>query len=289
MKRFVTYFLPLTLICLCGCEQKEHQPPPVERISLAVRFFTSMENQDAATAVIQGRNILARDTSQNHVLTLVSIQESNHAIANAQRKLNEGKIARVPHRCAQDPARPCEQCSALDIIENALLNYPDNNILKNTRYKLLELLHAESYFREMDRATSSAAITEARETIESGLFRNMTPQLTAYLNFCREREQLLAARERAASQAAREAASRDAAAAAADDERRSEEDSRHSDATAAEGQESQRMRDAAGPVPFEDQLEAASDAADKAKAEDARREAEAVRFLQQNSSGNDGE
>ncbi len=284
MKKFVTYFLPLILFCLCGCERKEHPAPPVERVALTVRFFSSMEKRDSAAAVIQGRNILARDASQNHILTLVSIQESNHAIANAQRRLNAGKIARVQHRCAQDPARPCAQCSALDIIENALARYPDNSILKNTRYKLLELLNAERYFREMDLATTSAAITEARETIESGLFRNMTPELTAFLNLCKAREAALAARERAASRETREAARSDAAEAEVSDARRSQEDARHSEATAAESQVSQQMRDAAGPVPFEDQLEAASSAADRAKEEDARREAESERFLQQNSS-----
>ena len=284
MKRFfAAYFLPLILICLCGCEQKKHQAPPLERISLVVRFFSSMEKQDSAAAVIQGRNIHARDTSQNHILTLISIQESNNAIANAQKKLNAGKITRIPHRCNQDPARPCEQCSALDIIENALQKYPDNSILKNTRYKLMELRHAERYFREMDQAATSAAITEARETIESGLFRNNTPELTAYLNRCRAKEETLAARERQLSQETREKARSDADAARISDVRRSQEDSRHSAATAAESQESQRMRDAAGPVPFEDHLEAASDAADRAKAEDARREAETLQFMQQNS------
>ena len=214
MKHFVLItLLSITVALLCGCENKKHTPPPVERVALVVRFFNSMKNKDSAAAVRQGQNIYSIDRSQNNVRTLVHLQESNEAIVEAQKFIDNSNIN-----------------AAIGVVVKTLALYPQNNTLENARSKLRQLRNAEHLLAAMQKARTSSAMSSARSAAETGLSQNITPQLQKYF----EDYKLLEAKQ-------------------------SEYERKHT----------------------VDSLEAASAAAEKAKAEDAAREAENIRFMQQ--------
>ncbi len=214
MKNFILITILSTVAALlCGCEDKKHTPPPVERVGLVVRFFNSMKNKDSASAVRQGQNIYSIDRTQNNVRTLVHLQESNEAIIDAQKLIDKNNIN-----------------GALGVIVRTLALYPQNNTLENARAKLRQLRNAEPLLAAMQKARSSSAMSSARSAAETGLSQNITPELNKYFENYKLKEAKQAEFER-----------------------------KHTT----------------------DSLEAASAAAEKAKAEDAAREAENIRFMQQ--------
>lgn len=236
MKHLLTNFLTITLLfALCGCERRSaHTPPPVERLSLVIRFFNSIKDKDSNTAVIQGKKIFALDNTQNHVAELISIQESNSTVGDAQFYLGKRNVA-----------------MAQKVITDAQKKYPDNEVLKRSALKLRELSNAKKYFYEMDKARSSAAMSNARETMETGLSENMTPELIAYLEEYKKRENAVAQREQINTQAAMEAATLAAEKAKAEDSKREEENLRMQKEMSQLSQQSENMRRDAGNVPFE--------------------------------------
>ncbi|MBE6356255.1 MAG: hypothetical protein E7058_03980 [Lentisphaerae bacterium] len=201
---------------------------------MVVRFFKSVENKNSDSAVIQGKKIFALDETQNHVATLVSIQESNSTIADAQFYLVRGKIA-----------------NAQKVIEKSRHIYPDNDVLKRSAIKLAELRNAEKYFSAMDNARGSAAMSDAREMTETGLSENMTPELIEYLRQYELREKAVAQKEQINTQAAMEAATQAAEKAKAADALREQENLRMHQELNQLAQKSESMRRNAGDVPFE--------------------------------------
>jgi len=201
---------------------------------MVVRFFNSMEKGESGTAVRQGEKLLALNPGRTHIQTLISIQESNEAIRNAQRHLDRRRIN-----------------TALQKINDALKTYPDNDVLRRSRIKLTELTNAEKYFREMDRAKTASAMNEARETIESGLSNNHTPKLREYLLACEDIEKGLALKEQQNTQASLEAASAAAEKAKAEDAAREAENIRFMEDMAKMTDAGEKMRQEAGEVPFE--------------------------------------
>lgn len=234
MKKILTYILPLSLILICGCERKEHTPPPVERVALTTDFFKSAGENRSADAVFYGKTILRRNPSFNHVQSLISIHESNEAMGKAQLYLDQGKVN-----------------EAYNVVFKALKLYPDNEVLKRTRRKIEQLKSAEAYFAEIKRARSAAAISEARETIQSGLSLNMTPELQTYLARQARRERLLTRKEQQNTLAVLEEASKAAEKAKEEDAAREAENIRFMEEMADMSEEGQKMREEAGPVPFD--------------------------------------
>ncbi|MBE6377769.1 MAG: hypothetical protein E7051_02995 [Lentisphaerae bacterium] len=235
MKNFILFTMLATAVALlCGCEDKKHTPPPMERVSLVVRFFNSMKYKDSSAAVRQGQNIFSLDRSQNNVRTLIHIQESNEAVVEAQKLIDSGNIN-----------------GALGIIVKTLALYPQNNTLENARAKLRQLRNAEQLLAAMQKARSSSAMSSARSAAETGLSRNMTPQLQKYFENYKLKEAKQAEFERKHTANSLEAASAAAEKAKAEDAAREAENIRFMQAMAEKTAIGEQMRKDAGEVPFE--------------------------------------
>ena len=238
MDRIFTLIIVSALLLAAGCKQEKHTPPPVEKIALTVRFFESMQNGNSAAAVRQGKNIFNLDRSQNHVSTLISIQESNETIVAAQKLLNSGKVIQ-----------------ALALINNALKNYPENNVLRRSKIKLEELKNAGKYLTAMTRARTAAAMNSARETASIGLSANRTAKLQKFFDDYEVLEQKMAKLEQQKTQDSLEAASAAAEKAKAEDARREAENLRFMQEIEKMSGEGEKMRQSARDIPFEQEQE----------------------------------
>lgn len=234
MKKIFLYISIASFIFFCGCERRKHTPPPTEEISLTVRFFNSMAKHDSATAVRQGIKIYNLDRSQNHVYTLVTIQESNEAVSMAQKFIDEGNIEK-----------------ALDVIEKARKQYPQNNTLEIARTKLRQLRNAPALLSAMINARTYSAMSGARSAAETGLSQNMTPELYAFFRSYEQKEQIVAQQERKKTRDTLEAASSAAEKAKAEDARREAENLRFIEEMERKTREGEQMRQDAGAIPFE--------------------------------------
>ena len=234
MEKSILYIAIISSAFFCGCEQQPHNKPPVERIALTVRFFNSMAKHDSQAAVRQGTNIFNLDKSQNHVHTLVSIQESNEAISSAQKLVDAGRID-----------------DALAVIEKARQLYPQNNALENARTKLRQLRNAPKLLMAMKNAKTFSSMSGARSAAETGLSQNLTPAMIELFRRYEEKEQLTAKRERQHTSNTLEAASSAAERAKAEDARREAENLRFMEEMERKSRESEQMRRDAGEVPFE--------------------------------------
>ena len=228
----ITFLAAVTL--LCGCERKPHTPPPVERVALVVRFFNSMENKNFASAVRQGYNIFNLDRSQNNVQTLIYLQESNDAVIEAQKLIDQNKVN-----------------EALPVIEKALKLYPQNNTLESARIRLRQLRNAEYLLASMKKARSSSAMSSARSAAETGLSQNITPQLQAFFDNYKQLEAKQADFERKHTADSLEAATTAAEKAKAEDAAREAENLHFMQEMAKKTAISEKMRKDAGSVPFE--------------------------------------
>ncbi|MBR7131713.1 MAG: hypothetical protein IKC82_07005 [Lentisphaeria bacterium] len=233
MNKFITIPI-ITILLAAGCGKSEHPDPPVERVGLAVRFFKSMAKRDAGIAVRQGKNLLALDRSQNNIRTMIAIQESNQAIADAQKLLDEGKVDQ-----------------ALQVIDRRLQEFPDNYALAGTRAKLRQLRNAEKLLNDMKRARNAAAMSGARSAAETGLSQNTTTKLADFFRKYEAKEKKIAALERKNTQASLDAASDAAERAKAEDARREAENLAFMQEMAEKTGESEKMRKEAGGVPFD--------------------------------------
>ena len=92
MKRIFAHICFLPLVIFCGCERKEHTPPPAERVALTVSFFKNAEEKNSDLAVYFGSAIYNMNKNRSHIRSLISIQESNEAVAQAQRMLDQNKV-----------------------------------------------------------------------------------------------------------------------------------------------------------------------------------------------------
>ncbi|MBO7328928.1 MAG: hypothetical protein J6W00_09180 [Lentisphaeria bacterium] len=230
----VTITFLAVFFLLCGCERKPHTPPPVERVALVVRFFDSIKNKDYPSAVRQGYNIFNLDRNQNNVQTLIYLQESNEAVIEAQKLIDQGKVNQ-----------------ALAVIERALKLYPQNNTLESSRAKLRQLRNAEYLIASMKKARSSSAMISARSAAETGLSQNVTPQLQAFFDNYKLLEAEKADFERKHTADSLEAASAAAEKAKAEDAAREAENIRFMQEMAKKSAISEKMRKDAGSIPFE--------------------------------------
>ena len=181
MKIFLQYnwlCVAAASLFLAGCG-KEHPAPPSERNELVIRFFDSMKNHDAAAASEQGMKLQAMDSGNDYVSKLVTIQQSNLYVDQAQKALNAGDIS-----------------GAIAALEAGLKRYPLNHTLAQLRSRLRTLKQAPGLLQAMRTAESTAAKSAALSAATAALAGNMTPELTAYFDAFRAGIAAEAERER---------------------------------------------------------------------------------------------
>ncbi len=162
-----------------GCG-KSYPAPPSERNSLILRFFDSMSRGDAAAASEQGAKLRAMDPSNDYIIKLITVQQSNAFLQKAQGEINAGNIDR-----------------ALEFLDEGVKAYPANRELARQRGKVRQLRHAKMLLEGMETAKNSAEMAAALTAASTGLSSNMTPKLRDYFDGYRRRIET-AAREEAA-------------------------------------------------------------------------------------------
>ena len=221
------------MLTWCGCK-KPHPKPPTERLALTARFFRSIASSDSAAAVRQGRKLYALAPEQDYILRLISIQESNDAVANAQNLIRQGRIN-----------------EALPIVAAAVKQYPHNRMLVSSYPKISQLRNAEKLLSAMNRAKNGAAMRGARIAARAGLSRNITPELQNFLDEYRKKENATTRAERAQALAAGKLADADARKAAEAEKLRAADEKIFQHATAEKSAKGERARQEAGAVPFD--------------------------------------
>lgn len=156
------YLLPLIFLTVAGCSV-EVPPPPVERNDLVVRFFRSLRNNSTDSAIMQGEKLYVMDKRNYFIMKLVSIQQANSYIRQAQSHLNSGDLA-----------------SALKTIESGIRRFPENGELHKQHDKLRKLRHAERHFIAMRTAPNPTAMTSALAAAQAGLEGIESAQLNAF-------------------------------------------------------------------------------------------------------------
>lgn len=165
--RSVFFIFPLLLI-ISGCG-KDIPPPPVERNDLVVRFFRSLRNSGGEAAAVQGEKIYAMDKRNYFILDLISIQQANGCLLEAQGYLNAGKLE-----------------SAIAVIRKGLRRFPQNRELHRQHDRLRKLRHAEKLFIAMRSAPNQAAMNSALIAARTGLSGIESPKLNTYFSNYRE-------------------------------------------------------------------------------------------------------
>lgn len=235
MKNFIIYLNLAVLVCtFCGCS-KPHRKPPTERLALTVRFFDSIAAKDSATAVRQGQKLYDMDNSQDYILRLIGIQESNEAIYKAQQLVRKGKIT-----------------AAITVIEAAKKQYPQNQTLNAALIQIKGLKDAEKVFARMRNAGNASAMSGALTAAKDRLFRNRTPALEKYFQRYEQQLALTKKREERAVSQAEKRADADAKRASADDQKRQAAEQKFKQDTTQKTAEGEKLRQDAGDIPFED-------------------------------------
>lgn len=160
--KYLLSFLFTAVLFFSGCSP-EVPPPPVERNDLVVRFFRSLRNNAGETAALQGEKLYAMDKRNYFLLKLVSIQQANSYIHNAQRALNGGNLPQ-----------------AIRELESGLRRFPDNAELHRQLDKLRKLRQAERLFIAMKSAPNPAAMNSALAAAQAGLQGIESPELNKY-------------------------------------------------------------------------------------------------------------
>ena len=236
MKNFIFYFSITALLCVfCGCSEKPHKKPPTEKLALTVRFFDSIAAGKSDVAVRQGQKLYDTDNSQDFILRLIAIQESNEAVGNAQKLIRRGKIA-----------------EAVNIIDAAKKQYPKNQTLDAALIQVKELRDAEKLFRSMRNAKNASAMRSARIAAKARLSRNQTPALAKYFENYEKLEKFTEIQERTAVARAEKQASSAAAQASAADRRREGSNRQFQQSSSQQVAEGEKLRNEAGDIPFED-------------------------------------
>ncbi|MCI5778683.1 MAG: hypothetical protein MR051_02530 [Lentisphaeria bacterium] len=234
MKKFIAIFiLALLLTGSTGCG-KPHRRLPADKLALTVRFFRSIEAADPAAAARQGRKLYAMDPRQDFILRLISIQESNEAVGNAQKLIRQGRIN-----------------EALPIVAAAAKQYSHNRTLVSTYPKLTQLRNAETLLAAMNRARTASAMRGARIAARAGLSRNLTPSLKDHLAKYEKLEQDTARKENEKLQDAGKKAADAARQSMTADRQREEAEQKFQQNTSEKTAEGERVRRDAGSVPFE--------------------------------------
>ena len=162
---------------LCGCG-KEHKAPPLERNQLVVRFFNSLSNDQSEAAALQGRKLMALDPSNENIVHLVEIQESNATVFKAQKAINAGEIDR-----------------AVEILNEGIAKYPDNRSLTRLRAQVRQLRLAKKLLEGMEIVSNPESMSSALTAASTGLAANISPKLDKYF---KEYEKRIEAAEAAA-------------------------------------------------------------------------------------------
>jgi hypothetical protein len=230
---FTLLFFTGVITILCGCG-REHKAPPTEKLALTTRFFRSIADNQPAQAVRQGRNLYALDKQQESILRLISIQESNEAVVNAQKLIRQGRIN-----------------EALPIVAAAAKQYPHNRMLVSAYPKLVQLRNAEKLLLAMKNAKNASAMRGARIAARAGLSRNLTPDLRKYLQDYENLEKIVAKQEHDKIISANQQAQKELSDVKAADRKRAESEQLHQQRTAEKQAEGDQARSQAGAVPFE--------------------------------------
>ena len=232
MKNTVIYLITAAVCLLAwGCS-KPHPEPPTEKLALTVRFFESIRSGDSAAAARQGRKLYALAPENEQILRLVTIQESNDAVGNAQKLIRLGRIN-----------------EALPVVAAAIKQYPANRNLKAAFPKLTQLRNAEKLLVSMQNAKNSSAMRGARIAARAGLSQNLTPALRRHLSEYEKTERTLAKRERDNIFRAGKRSTADARTAAEADRKRADADKLFQQSALDKTAEGERARSAAGAVP----------------------------------------
>lgn len=235
MKSFIIYLNLTALLCaFCGCS-KPHPEPPTERLALTVRFFNSIAAKDSAAAVRQGQKLYLMDDSQDYILRLIGIQESNEAVGNAQKLIRQGKIA-----------------EAVNAVDAAKKQYPQNQTLDAALIQVKELKDAEKLFAGMKNAKNSSAMRSARIAAKARLSRNRTPALEKYFRQYEKLEKSAEVQEHRAVSQAEIRANTDARKATAADKKRATDELKFKADASQKTAAGEKLRQEAGDIPFEE-------------------------------------
>ncbi len=230
---FPTLMLSGVVILSSGGCSKPHKALHSERVALTVRFFESIAEKNSAAAARQGKKLYAINPSMEYILRLVSIQESNDAVGNAKKLIQQGRIN-----------------EALPVVALAIKQYPDNRTLVTTYPKLIQLRNAEKLLKAMDRAKNASAMRGARIAAKAGLSRNITPVFKKYLDDYEKRENELAKMEKENLLASGKAVDAATIQAKKDDISREKINREFSEKTESLAKKGEQIRKEAGAVPF---------------------------------------
>ena len=187
MKNFAFLFFSATICALlCGCG-KEHKAPPLERNQLVTRFFNSLSNNKPEAAAMQGRKLMALDPSNENIILLIEIQESNATVFKAQKEINSGNIDR-----------------AVETLNEGIDKYPDNSSLIRLRAQVRQLRHAKKLLDGMEIVNTPESMSSALTAATTGLAANISPKLDKYF---KDYEKRIDAAEAAAKAEKKKAAS----------------------------------------------------------------------------------
>ncbi len=214
----------LAAMIFCGCNE-EHQAPPLEQMELTARFFNSVENQRADTAIRQAEKLLSLDPDASYIKNLIAIQQANDTIAAAQQALNGNDVQR-----------------AVEIIRAGRRKHSTNRTFSEVYPKVSQLRNAKKLFAALNKARNASAMRGARIAAKAGLSMNITPELEKFLSDYEARGTKLAAIEKAQA-AAKERAAKAAAQAAKDaEQKRKISEKKFSQETASKAAEGERLR-----------------------------------------------
>ena len=154
-------FGAVVLTALTGCS--DHHPAPLARLELVSRFFDSVKNKRFDEAATQWRKIYAMDKNNTFLLALITIHESNVFLEHAQRTLDSGDVD-----------------GTLRILDEGSRRYPENRTLRAYHTQVIQLRNAKNLIETMKNAKGEASMSAALTAAETGLIKNMTPQLAEY-------------------------------------------------------------------------------------------------------------
>ena len=207
-----------------GCNEP-HKAPPLEQMELTARFFNSIRNRRSDAAIRQANKLIALDPDASYISSLISIQEANDTIADAQKALNKGDINKT-----------------IEIVRAGRRKHADNATFAEVYPKVSQLRNAQKLFLAMSRAKNASAMRGARIAAKAGLSMNLTPELEKFLIEYEARGTKLAAKEKADAAAKELAAKKAAAKAAADEKQRKISEKKFSHETAEKSAEGERLR-----------------------------------------------
>jgi len=160
---FCGLLLPALLLTgVAGCS-KERTKPPMERNDLVIRFFENIGSGNNEAAAVEARKLRAMDVSNDYVDLLISIQESNAFISQAQKCLNSGDVD-----------------GAIAALTEGTKKYHTNSALRQMLGRARQLRNAPRLFAAMEKADTSSAMEAALTAAMTGLSDNNSPKLEQY-------------------------------------------------------------------------------------------------------------